>query len=121
MCRYKLGLVQLCAQLCAEVCAATHTLDLQVRILDGTASIIVCVTTIVAHMMSLQAGESQDRVMLVNPLDGDTLRLYQDIAIFMPGQSDRLVPINDGAKQRESLLHSQRLLGIARVLKPGRN
>ena len=85
---------------------------------------IARVTTVVAHVMRLQTGESQDRVVFY-PADAHTqqfsLRLYQEFSVFAPAQHYGLVPVNNGAKQRKSLIYLQCLLGITRILQPGWN
>ena len=102
--------------------AVTRTLHLDVRELDSFAGLVTSAAAVIAHVMGLQTGEPQDRIVL-HAADTEAIRLgfYQRLAVFVPSQGNRLITINNGTEQRKSLIYSQRLMGITWILNLGRN
>ena len=102
--------------------AVTRTLHLDVRELDSLAGLVTGAAAVIAHVMSLQTGEPQDRIVLY-PADTQAVGLgfYQRLAVFVPSQGNRLITINNGTEQRKSLIYSQSLMGITWILNLGRN
>lgn len=102
--------------------AVTRTLHLDVRELDSLAGLVTSAAAVIAHVMGLQTGEPQDRIVL-HPTDAQAVGLgfYQRLAVFVPSQGNRLITINNGTEQRKSLIYSQSLMGITWILNLGRN
>ena len=102
--------------------AVTRTLHLDVRELDSLAGLVTGAAAVIAHVMSLQTGEPQDRIVLhATDTEAVSLGFYQRLAVFVPSQGNGLITVNNGTEQRKSLIYSQSLMGITWILNLGRN
>ena len=102
--------------------AVTRTLHLDEGELDSRAGLVTGAAAVVAHVLGLQTGEPQDRIVLDSAnAQAVSLGFFQKLAVFMPSQGNRLIAVNNGTEQRKSLIYSQSLMGITWILNLGRN
>ena len=94
-----------------------HTLDLDEAVHYGCARLVIRPAAIVAHVPSLQSGNTKDGIVLDHrDLNTGVLPGQDRLAVFLPGHDDGLVASGDGAEDGEPLVLFERLARQARRL-----